>query len=113
MPTVGLAKQNEELYFPGRRDPVILPRDAQALYFVQRVRDEAHRFALTYHRQKRTVAGLKSVLDDVHGVGPKRKKQLLAHFGSVKRIKEATAEELTAIPGLTIEVAERIKAALG
>lgn len=113
LPIVGLAKQNEELYLPGRRDPVILPRDAQALYLVQRVRDEAHRFALTYHRQKRTSAGLKSSLDDVRGVGPKRKKQLITHFGSVKHIKQATLEEIAAAPGMTREIAERVKAALG
>ena len=113
LPIVGLAKQNEELYLPGRSTPVILPRDAQALYLVQRVRDEAHRFALTYHRQKRTAAGLHSSLDDVRGIGPKRKKQLLTHFGSVKQIKQASLEELTAAPGMTRDVAERIKAALG
>ncbi|MGI8854214.1 MAG: excinuclease ABC subunit UvrC [Thermomicrobiales bacterium] len=113
LPIVGLAKQNEELYLPGRRDPVMLPRDAQALYLVQRVRDEAHRFALTYHRQKRTTAGLKSSLDDVRGIGPKRKKQLITHFGSVKQIKLATVEEIAAAPGMTHDVAERVKAALG
>jgi excinuclease ABC subunit C len=113
LPIVGLAKQNEELFLPGRRDPVMLPRDAQALYLVQRVRDEAHRFALTYHRQKRTTAGLKSSLDDVRGIGPKRKKQLITHFGSVKQIKLATVEEVAAAPGMTLEVAERVKAALG
>jgi excinuclease ABC subunit C len=80
---------------------------------VQRVRDEAHRFALTYHRHKRTTAGLKSSLDDVHGIGPKRKKQLIAHFGSVKQIKLATVEEIAAAPGMTHDVAERVKAALG
>ncbi|HEY8292245.1 MAG TPA: helix-hairpin-helix domain-containing protein, partial [Thermomicrobiales bacterium] len=88
-------------------------RDAQALYLVQRVRDEAHRFALTYHRQKRTAAGLHSSLDDVRGIGPKRKKQLLTQFGSVKQIKQATVEELANAPGMTRDVAERIKAALG
>jgi excinuclease ABC subunit C len=113
LPIVGLAKQNEELYLPGRRDPVILPRDAQALYLIQRVRDEAHRFALTYHRQKRTAAGLRSSLDDVRGIGPKRKKQLLSHFGSVKRLKEATVDELAALPGMTRQVAEQVKNALG
>ncbi len=113
LPIVGLAKQNEELYLPGRSAPVILPRDAQALYLVQRVRDEAHRFALTYHRQKRSAAGLHSSLDDVRGIGPKRKKQLLVHFGSVKQIKQATIEDLANAPGMTRDVAERIKAALG
>ncbi len=113
IPIVGLAKQNEELYLPGHGNPVILPRDAQALYLVQRVRDEAHRFALTYHRQKRSAAGLHSSLDDVRGIGPKRKKQLLMHFGSVKQIKQASVEELANAPGMTRDVAERIKSALG
>ena len=113
IPTVGLAKQNEELYLPDHKDPVMLPRDAQALYLVQRVRDEAHRFALTYHRQKRAAAGLRSSLDTIPGIGPKRKKALLTHFGSVKRIREASADEIAATPGMSRDVAERIKAALG
>ncbi len=113
VPIVGLAKQNEELFLPGQRDPVILPRDSQALYLVQRVRDEAHRFALTYHRQKRTSAGLKSGLDDVRGIGPKRKKLLMQHFGSLKQVKAATVEEIAAVPGMTRQVAEQIKNALG
>lgn len=113
MAIVGLAKRNEELFLPGRSDPVILPRDSQALYLVQRVRDEAHRFALTYHRQKRTTAGLKSGLDDVRGIGPKRKKQLIQHFGSVKQMKAATVEEIAAAPGMTRQLAEQIKSTLG
>jgi len=113
LPIVGLAKQNEELYLPGIAAPVVLPRDAQALYLVQRVRDEAHRFALTYHRQKRTASGLKSTLDDVQGIGPKRKKQLIAHFGSVKQMKQASVEEIAAVTGITRDIAERIKAGIG
>lgn len=113
IPIVGLAKQNEELYLPGRRDPVILPRDAQALYLVQRVRDEAHRFALTFHRQKRSAAGLRSRLDEIKGIGPKRKKLLLTHFGSAKRIQEATVEEIAVVPGMTRQIAEQVKATLG
>lgn len=113
IPIVGLAKQNEELFLPGRKEPVLLPRDAQALYLIQRVRDEAHRFALTYHRQKRTASGLHSSLDDVRGIGPKRKKQLIARFGSVKRIKEATLEEIAALPGMTQQIAEQVKNQLG
>jgi excinuclease ABC subunit C len=77
------------------------------------VRDEAHRFALTYHRQKRTTAGLHSSLDDVRGIGPKRKKQLIAHFGSVKRVKEASLDEIAALPGMTRQVAEQVKNQLG
>jgi len=113
IPIVGLAKQNEELYLPGRKDPVLLPRDAQALFLVQRVRDEAHRFALTFHRQKRSASGLKSQLDDVHGIGPKRKKKLITHFGSVKQLKLATLDEIAAVPGMSRQVAEHVKSALG
>jgi excinuclease ABC subunit C len=113
IPIVGLAKQNEELYLPGRKDPVLLPRDAQALFLVQRVRDEAHRFALTFHRQKRSASGLKSQLDDVHGIGPKRKKQLITHFGSVKQLKLATVDEIAAVPGMSRQVAEHVKSTLG
>jgi len=113
VPIVGLAKQNEELFLPGRRDPVILPRDAQSLYLVQRVRDEAHRFANTFHGQKRAAAMIKSELDTVKGIGPKRKKQLILAFGSVKGIKAASIEEITAIPGMTRAAAEQVKNSLG
>ena len=113
VPIVGLAKQNEELFLPGRRDPVILPRDAQSLYLVQRVRDEAHRFANTFHGQKRAAAMIKSELDNVKGIGPKRKKQLILAFGSVKGIRAASIEEITAIPGMTHAVAEQVKNSLG
>ena len=89
VPVVGLAKQFEEIFLPGRPDPVMLPRDAQALYLVQRIRDEAHRFALTFHQKTRQKAALKSPLDEVPGVGPKRKKALIQHFGSVKRLRAA------------------------
>lgn len=109
---VALAKENEELYLPGNPDPVILPRDAQALFLVQRVRDEAHRFAVTFHRQRRSKSTFQSRLDDIPGVGPKRKQALLKQFGSLKAIKEASADELAAVPGLTKAVAEQIKATL-
>jgi len=113
IPIVGLAKQNEELFLPGRKTPVILPRDAQSLYLIQRVRDEAHRFANTYHGQKRAAAMVKSELDDVKGIGPKRKKQLILAFGSVKGIRAATVDEITAIPGMTRAAAEQVKNVLG
>ena len=89
VPIVGLAKENEELFLPGQPDPVILPRDSQALFLVQRVRDEAHRFAVTFHQQTRSKATFHSQLDDVPGIGPKRKKALIQHFGSVKRLRAA------------------------
>ncbi|MFN8523441.1 MAG: excinuclease ABC subunit UvrC [Chloroflexota bacterium] len=112
IPMVGLAKQNEEIYTRQRSAPVLLPRDSQALYLVQRVRDEAHRFAITYHRNLRSKAGVRSQLEDVPGVGPVRKKALLRHFGSVKAIKAASLEELQAVKGMSRQAAEALKLAL-
>jgi excinuclease ABC subunit C len=109
---VGLAKENEELFLPGRPDPVILDRESQALYLVQRVRDEAHRFAVTFHRQKRAKAQVRSALDDLPGIGPKRKKALITAFGSVKRIREATEEQLAAVEGISPALARQIKTLL-
>lgn len=111
-PIVALAKENEELFLPGISEPVILPRDSQALFLVQRVRDEAHRFAVTFHRARRSKSTFQSQLDEIPGVGPKRKQALLRHFGSLKAIKEADAEALATVPGITRAVAEQIKAAL-
>jgi excinuclease ABC subunit C len=112
VPLAGLAKRFEELYVPGRPDPVVLPRRSQALYLVQRIRDEAHRFAITYHRDVRGKRALRSELDDVAGVGPGRKKALLKRFGSVRRIREASVEEVAATPGISRDLAERLKAQL-
>jgi len=111
-PIVGLAKENEELFLPHHRDPVVLARDAQALFLVQRVRDEAHRFAVSFHRQRRSKATFQSKLDDVAGIGPKRKKALIRHFGSLKGIKDATELELVAVEGITPAIAAQIKSAL-
>lgn len=111
--TIGLAKQEEEVFRPGESDPYILPRDSAALYLLQQVRDEAHRFAITFHRQLRDANTTKSALDAVPGVGPVRKKVLLRKFGSVKRIREATLEELLEVDGITQDVAEAIKDTLG
>jgi excinuclease ABC subunit C len=111
-PIVALAKENEELFVPGNPEPIVLPRDSQALFLVQRVRDEAHRFAVAFHRQRRSKATFQSRLDDVPGVGPKRKQALLRHFGSLKGIQAAATEELLAVPGISRLVAEQIKAAL-
>ena len=97
---VGLAKRLEEVWLPDSDFPVILPRSSQGLYMLQRIRDEAHRFAISFHRQKRGKAMTVSALDGVPGLGESKRKALLAHFGSVKKIKAATAEELTAAKGI-------------
>jgi excinuclease ABC subunit C len=109
LPTVGLAKENEEIFLPENPVPVILPRDSQALFLVQRVRDETHRFAITFHRQKRGKSALKSSLDELPGIGPTRKRALLKHFGSPKKIREASIEELTAVDGISRALAEKIR----
>ncbi|MBV2365678.1 excinuclease ABC subunit UvrC [Streptomonospora nanhaiensis] len=96
----GLAKRLEEVWLPDDEDPVILPRTGEGLYLLQRVRDEAHRFAITYHRQKRAKALTGSALDDVPGLGPARRTALLKHFGSVKRLAAATEEEIAQVPGI-------------
>ena len=111
-PIVGLAKEQEELFLPGRADSILLPRDGQALFLVQRVRDEAHRFAVTFHRAKRTKTSFHSKLDDVPGIGPKRRKALIKHFGSVKSIQTASEQDLAAVEGITPAIAAQIKATL-
>ncbi|MEI7814333.1 MAG: excinuclease ABC subunit UvrC [Coriobacteriia bacterium] len=109
---VGLAKREEELFVDWADEPVVLPAGAPSLYLVKRVRDEAHRFAITYHRELRGKAMTASELDDIDGVGPKRKKALLKAFGSLKRLRSASADEIAAVPGIPREVAEEIVAAL-
>ncbi len=112
LPIAGLAKRFEELYVPDRAGPIVLPRTSQALYLVQRIRDEAHRFAITYHRNVRGRRALASVFDEVEGIGPARKKALLKRFGSVRRIREASVEEVAATPGINRALAERLKSVL-
>jgi excinuclease ABC subunit C len=97
IPVVGLAKRMEEVYLPGRPEPVRIARDAEALYLLQQVRDEAHRFAITYHRQLRSKSMIDSILDEVPGIGAKRKGDLLRRFGSLKKIREASADELAGV----------------
>jgi excinuclease ABC subunit C len=109
IPLAGLAKRFEELYLPGRPDPIMLPPKSQGLYLVQRIRDEAHRFAITYHRSVRSRRALASVFDEVEGIGPVRKKALLKRFGSVRRIREASVDEVAETPGIPRELAERLK----
>jgi excinuclease ABC subunit C len=94
IPVIGLAKKMEEVYMPGRPEPIQIPRDAEALYLLQQVRDEAHRFANTYHQNLRSKSMVDSILDEVAGVGPKRKKDLLRHFGSLKKMRSASEAEL-------------------
>jgi excinuclease ABC subunit C len=109
IPMAGLAKRFEELHIPDQAAPVVLPRRSQALYLVQRIRDEAHRFAITYHRDVRGKRALHSELDEIEGIGPGRKKALLKRFGSVRRIREAPLEEVASVPGISRELAERLK----
>ena len=109
---VGLAKRLEEVWIPGMDFPAILPRASEGLYLLQRVRDEAHRFAITFHRQRRSKAMTTSVLDDIPGLGDVRRKSLLRHFGSVKRLKEASAEQIQEVPGIGGALAATIERAL-
>src|SRR3954467_1138324 len=108
----GLAKRMEEVWLPGETDPVILPRTSEALYLLQGVRDEAHRFAITYHRQKRSTSMLVSLLDDVPGLGDTRRKALMKKFGSLKRLRAASLEELMTVPGIGRRTAEAVQAAI-
>jgi excinuclease ABC subunit C len=112
VPVAGLAKQNEELFLPGRSDGISLPRGSQGLFLVQRIRDEAHRFAITFHREKRGKRAVASVLEDVHGIGPARRKALLRHFGSVEAIRHASLEELAAVPGMNMPAAQSLRESL-
>jgi len=112
LPLAGLAKEREELFLPGRPDPVILPATSSALYLVQRIRDEAHRFAITYHRNLRAKSAVSSAFDELPGVGPKRRRALLRVFGSLKRVRDAPVEQIAAVPGIGPSLAARIKATL-
>ncbi len=122
IPTIGVAKEQgshtkldtaEEIYTPGAPDPIILPRSSQGLYLLQRIRDEAHRFGISYHRKLRSDRTFKSVLDEIPGIGPKRKQALMKHFGSVRAISAASTEELAALDGMTYAAAEKVKEHIG
>jgi excinuclease ABC subunit C len=108
----GLAKRLEEVWLPGEDFPVILPRTSESLYLLQRIRDEAHRFAITFHRQRRSKRMTASALDGVPGLGEARRKALLRHFGSLKRLAAATPEEITEVPGIGRVTAEAVLVAL-
>ena len=120
IPTIGVAKEDhtktsslEEIYIPGATEPIVLPRSSQGLYMVQRIRDEAHRFSITYHRKVRSERTFKSVLDEIPGIGPKRKQALMKHFGSVRAISAASIDELAALDGMTHDAAEKVKEYIG
>jgi excinuclease ABC subunit C len=112
LPLAGLAKEREELFRPGVVAPVVLPPTSSALYLVQRLRDEAHRFAITYHRDLRSKRQTRSAFDDLPGVGPKRRRALLRVFGSAKRVRDAPIEQIAAVPGIGAALAARIKQTL-
>ncbi len=109
VPLASLAKENEWIFVPQTPEPIVLPRNSQALHLVQRVRDEAHRFAVTYHRKLRSKSSTSSSIDLVSGIGPKRKRMLLRRFGSLKAIKDASLDDIIAIPGITRSLATRLK----
>jgi len=112
IPVCGLAKRLEEVWLPDQEDPVILPRSSEGLYLLQRVRDEAHRFAITHHRGRRSKTMVESLLDDVPGLGEVRRKTLLKHFGSLRKLKAATVDELAVVPGIGPRTAAAIKEAV-
>ncbi len=109
---ISLAKRAEEVFVPGRPDPIVLPRESPGLQLLQRVRDEAHRFALGFHRQRRETRARGSIFDDLQGVGPARRRALLRHFGSAERLLEASQEELEGVPGVPAKTARSIYAQL-
>jgi excinuclease ABC subunit C len=113
IPVAGLAKEHEWLFVPGNGEPIVLPPNSPGLHLVMRIRDEAHRFAITHHRNKRGKAMTKSVLDTLDGVGPVRKRRLITAFGSVRAIKHASVDEIAAVKGMTPALASQVKAALG
>jgi len=112
VPVCGLAKRLEEVWVPGQEDPVVLPRTSEGLYLLQRIRDEAHRFAITHHRGRRSRSMVESALDDVPGLGEVRRKALLRQFGSLKRLRAAEVDDVAAVPGIGQRTAEAIVAAL-
>jgi excinuclease ABC subunit C len=108
IPVIGLAKRFEEIHVPGSASPFRFPADSKALYVLQRIRDEAHRFALAYHRKLRARRLRESVIDEIPGMGDKRKTALLTHFGSVRRLHHAREEEIAAVPGIGAAMAAEI-----
>jgi excinuclease ABC subunit C len=122
IPTIGVAKEEgshsklttgEQIFIPSSPEPIVLPRSSQGLYLLQRIRDEAHRFGITYHRSLRSKQTFKSQLDEIPGIGPKRKQALMKHFGSLRAISAASIEELTSVDGMTRDAAEKVKEYIG
>jgi excinuclease ABC subunit C len=113
LPLASLAKENEEIFITGRSNPIVLPRNAPGLQLLQRVRDESHRFAVAYFTKVHKKKTFTSSLDNIPGIGPKRRRALLKQFGTVKGIKEASAEALSIVPGMTPELVDRLKERLG
>jgi len=113
IPVAGLAKEHEWLFIPGNSEPIVLPPNSPALHLVMRIRDEAHRFAVDYHRKRRGKAMTASQLDALSGVGPVRRKRLLTAFGSIAALKRASVDEIAAVKGMTAALASSVKAALG
>ncbi len=109
VPLASLAKENEELCVPYSQEGILLPRSSQGLFLVQRVRDEAHRFAITFHRQRRSKHNIQSAMDLVPGIGPKRKRMLMRKFGSLKGVREAPLEDIAAVPGMIMKAARALK----
>jgi excinuclease ABC subunit C len=109
VPVVGLAKEREEIFVPDQPEPILLPRGSQGLFLMQRIRDEAHRFALQYHRRLREKKTLTSTLEEIPGIGPKRRQALLKHFGSLEGIRQASLEELAAVAGMSRAAAQQVK----
>src|SRR5690606_1396705 len=105
---VGLAKRLEEVWLPGQEDPLIMSRRSEALYLLQRLRDESHRFAIDRHRKRRTAKIKKSALDDIPGLGAKRRADVLKHFGSIKKLREASVDDIQTVPGIGQQLAQVI-----
>jgi excinuclease ABC subunit C len=112
VPAIGLAKAREEVFKPGMSDPIILPRDSAGLHLLQRLRDEAHRFAIVYHKGLRRSQSLSSVLEEIPGVGPKRRRALLRRFGSLDAIRQASLDDLASVRGMNESIARKVREAL-
>ena len=108
IPVCGLAKSDEEIFVPWDDAPIVLPSGSASLYLIKQVRDESHRFAITFHRELRDKAMTQSVLDDIGGVGPTRKKAIMRHFGSMRRLREASVDDIASVKGVPRTVAEEV-----